>query len=144
MHNIYGSVQGGLANRGKTQRFHRTVKLPVELGEMDAMRIIVHLSLHNEATEARDRSIFAKVRESRVEKAHLRAFTDADRSDGPIRRNVFSFGSIPLTGQSRALHSLRWFPHPGLSDLSCRDEGAFAPRCYGSRLIRSNAPEWIS
>lgn len=103
MYNIYGSMQGSLVSRNKTQRFHRTVEFRWCLGEMDAMRIIAHLSL---IMRQRKRGIVQsrRMRESLVEKAvEKKKKTFAD-PDGPIRRNVFSFGSIPAGRVAISIH----------------------------------------
>lgn len=122
MYNICGSIWKFSWQKQSAEIPSNKSKVPVEFGEMDAMRIIVHLSLIMRQRKRAMRRSF-NLRESAgvpSKKRTKRTFTDADRSDEPIWRNVFSFGSIP-PGRSRALHSLRRVSPSGLI-------GSFLPR----------------
>lgn len=72
---------------------------------------------------------------------------DGPRWSGTIR--IYAFGSVHKRTSDekvrRVLHSLKP-ASTALSDLSYRNEGfrSATARCYSSRLIRGNVPEWIS
>jgi len=148
--NIYGNVRRDKLAEAKREDSAQQWSS----GEIDAIGSIVHLSPHNEATAARHARIVQSLRKrgspfslppsSESKKITERTF-EPMRTDR-INRYVFSFGSR-VPGSSRAnrvLHSLRRAALIGSFLPRWRRFCPTVPRCYGSRLIRSNALEWIS